>query len=220
MTTKMFDTPVDISVRDLMLDCKNIRFGHLGTSLTETQIEEHLWEEEDCRVLYKQIVRDRQVYQPLYVKKYETPTGTKTEPVFRQIRDAVQIYKKPENEIQGIPKDWVYTPVDISVWQNNQLKKIQITTDDNMVLKIPDSPNPLGKKIPEEDDDTWIYEDEPLVRYALYEDVEPSNGSSNRKGQLVSFLDPENLHYVALNYVRHRIMRPLAVFDFISRDIE
>ena len=146
--------------------------------------------------------------------------GTKTEPVFRQIRDAVQIYKKPEKEIQGIPKDWVYTPVDISIWKDNVLKEIQITADDNMVLKIPDSPNPLGKKIPEEDDDTWIYEDEPLVRYALYEDAEPSNGSSNRKGQLVSFLDPENLHYVALNYVRHRIMRPLAVFDFISRDIE
>ena len=76
-TRKLFDNPIDISVNDLMLDCKNIRFGHLGTSLTEAQIEEHLWEEEDCRVLYKQIVRDRQVYQALYVKKYETPTGTK-----------------------------------------------------------------------------------------------------------------------------------------------
>ena len=36
----------------------------------------------------------------------------------------------------------------------------------------------------------------------------------------MSFLDPENIHYVALNYVRHRIMRPLAVFDFISKEIE
>ena len=41
MTTKLFDNPIDISVNDLMLDCKNIRFGHLGTSLTEAQIEEH-----------------------------------------------------------------------------------------------------------------------------------------------------------------------------------
>ena len=71
MTTKLFDNPIDISVNDLMLDCENIRFGHLGKSLTETRIEEHLWEEEDCRVLYKQIVHDRQVYQPLYVKKRE-----------------------------------------------------------------------------------------------------------------------------------------------------
>jgi len=71
MTTKLFDNPIDISVNDLMLDCKNIRFGHMGTSLTEEQIEIHLWDEEDCRILYKQIVHDRQVYQPLYVKKNE-----------------------------------------------------------------------------------------------------------------------------------------------------
>ena len=61
---------------------------------------------------------------------------------------------KPENEIQGIPKDWVYTPVDITLWKDNELNQIQITSDDNMVLKIPDSPNPMGKKIQEEDDET------------------------------------------------------------------
>ena len=66
--------------------------------------------------------------------------------------------KTPENEVEGIPKEWIYTPVDITVWQNNQLKKIQITADDNMVLKIPDSPDPLGKEIPVETDLTWIYE--------------------------------------------------------------
>ena len=38
MTTKLFDNPIDISVNDLMLDCKNIRFGHMGTSLTEEHV--------------------------------------------------------------------------------------------------------------------------------------------------------------------------------------
>ena len=105
MTTKLFDNPIDISVNDLMLDCKNIRFGHLGTSLTETQIEEHLWEEEDCRILYKQIVHDRQVYQPLYVKKnddgkYIVKEGNRRLVTLRKINADIK-----SNKLKGFEAD-------------------------------------------------------------------------------------------------------------------
>ena len=105
MTTKLFDNPIDISVNDFMLDCKNIRFGHLGTSLTETQIEEHLWEEEDCRILYKQIVHDRQVYQPLYVKKnddgkYIVKEGNRRLVTLRKINADIK-----SNKLKGFEAD-------------------------------------------------------------------------------------------------------------------
>ena len=100
----MFDNPIEISVSDLMLDCKNIRFGHLGTSLTETQIEEHLWGEEDCRILYKQIVHDRQVYQPLYVKKSDTKyvvkEGNRRLVVLRKINADIN-----SNKLKGFSAD-------------------------------------------------------------------------------------------------------------------
>ena len=146
--------------------------------------------------------------------------GTLLEPLLRHVRDTVQIYKKPEKEIAGISKDWIYTPVDINVWDKNVVKKIHISANDNDVFKIPDSPDPLGKDIPIEDDDTWIYEGEPLILYALYDNVKDVNENSKRKGQLVSFVNPDNLLVIALNYVRLRIMRPLAVVDHLSKEIQ
>lgn len=144
--------------------------------------------------------------------------NTKIEYVLRQLRDGIQIYKKPEKNIKGIPENWIYSTVDINVWRNNRLEKIPIRIND--VFKIPDSPDPLGKTIPVEDDSSWIYDGEPLVRYARYEDVKTIDVNHKRKDQLVSFLNPENLHIIALNYFRHKIMRPIAIFENISKIFE
>ena len=85
--------PVDLKAEELVLDKANIRFGHLGTKLTESEIQDHLWEEEDCRVLYKQIVRDRQVLMPLYVvkdgKKYVARDGNRRLTTIRKINEDI-----------------------------------------------------------------------------------------------------------------------------------
>ena len=92
------DGPVEIKVSDLQLDNENIRFGHLGSKLSESEIEDHLWEEEDCRVLYKQIVHDKQVLMPLYVvksgKKYIAKDGNRRLTTVRKINADIQSGKK------------------------------------------------------------------------------------------------------------------------------
>ena len=88
------DGPEDLKVSDLVLDNENIRFGHLGSKLAESEIEDHLWEEEDCRVLYKQIVNDRQVLMPLYVvkngRKYTAKDGNRRLTTIRKINEDIK----------------------------------------------------------------------------------------------------------------------------------
>ncbi len=144
--------------------------------------------------------------------------NTKIERVLRQLRDGVHIYRKPEKNVEGIPEKWIYASVDVNLWQKNNLDKVSIRKSN--VLKIPDSPDPLGNTIPVEDDPTWVFEGEPLVRYSLFENVKTLDPNNKKNGQLVSFVNPENLHIIALNYFRHKIMRPIAIFDYISKIFE
>lgn len=64
---KLFTGPTEIPVKKLRLDKQNVRFYHLGGKLSEEQIEQHLYDNEDVRVLIKQILGDGQVLIPLYV---------------------------------------------------------------------------------------------------------------------------------------------------------
>ena len=56
-----------VAVKDLQLDPDNIRFRHITRKMSDTEMEEWLFNEEDVRVLQKQIICDKRVQQPIYV---------------------------------------------------------------------------------------------------------------------------------------------------------
>ena len=74
MKDTLYSDEIDIPLSKLKLDPNNIRFRHMGTELTESQIQQYLLEEEDVRLLIKEITNARQLYQPLLVIKL--PDGT------------------------------------------------------------------------------------------------------------------------------------------------
>jgi len=65
----IYEGPQEIPLEKIDQDECNLRFRHMGTKMTQQQIEDYLYDEEDVRVLQKQILRDRQVYQPIYVQQ-------------------------------------------------------------------------------------------------------------------------------------------------------
>ena len=69
MKDTLYSDEIDIPLSKLKLDPNNIRFRHMGTELTESQIQQYLLEEEDVRLLIKEITNARQLYQPLLVIK-------------------------------------------------------------------------------------------------------------------------------------------------------
>ena len=68
MKDTLYSDEIDIPLSKLKLDPNNIRFRHMG-KLTESQIQEYLLQEEDVRLLTKEIINARQLYQPLLVTK-------------------------------------------------------------------------------------------------------------------------------------------------------
>ena len=74
MKDTLYSDEINIPLSKLKLDPNNIRFRHMGTELTEQQIQQYLLEEEDVRLLIKEITNARQLYQPLLVIKL--PDGT------------------------------------------------------------------------------------------------------------------------------------------------
>lgn len=100
----IYEGPKEVALKDLQLDSENVRFKHLGTHLTESQIEEWLYNEEDVRALIKQIVRDRYILQPLYVKekdgKYVVKEGNRRTVALRRISKEILLGK-----VKGFEKD-------------------------------------------------------------------------------------------------------------------
>lgn len=137
--------------------------------------------------------------------------------ILLQLRDTFQVYKKPEIIPEGIPENYFFSPVLINIFQNNKLTQIPITLEN--VLKIPDSPRSLGKEMPYEDDNTWIYENNRMILYKLYNDVQSHKISENSGGQLICFIDSKNFYYMALNFLRLRIIRPLATHYYLSETV-
>lgn len=66
---KLYDDAKEVALKDLKLDPDNVRFRHIPKPMTEKEMEDWLYEEEDVRVLIKQIIRDRRVQQPIYVRE-------------------------------------------------------------------------------------------------------------------------------------------------------
>lgn len=86
---KIYDGPVDVALKDLMLDEHNVRFKHLGSKMTDAQIEDWLYDEEDVRALFKQILRDGYIKQPIFAvktgEKYIVKEGNRRTVALRRI---------------------------------------------------------------------------------------------------------------------------------------
>ncbi len=65
--TTPYDDLREVALKDLKLDPHNVRFRHIPKPITEKEMEDWLYEEEDVGVLIKQIIRDKSIQQPIYV---------------------------------------------------------------------------------------------------------------------------------------------------------
>ena len=106
-----------LCLKDLRLDPHNVRFRHKTSLMSEDEMEEWLYNEEDVRVLMKQILRDRRVQQPIYViedgnGKYIVKEGNRRTTALRRIqqellKDNVEGFEKnhfdlvPANILKG-----------------------------------------------------------------------------------------------------------------------
>ena len=94
MNDTLYSDKIDVSLSKLKLDPNNIRFRHMGTELTQSQIEEYLLQEEDVRLLTKEIISARQLYQPLLVIKeddhYVCKEGNRRCLSLRMIQDQIK----------------------------------------------------------------------------------------------------------------------------------
>ncbi len=66
---RLYEDEKLVSLKDLRLDPKNVRFRHITKPMKEKEMEEWLYAEEDVRVLIKQLLRDGRIQQPIYVKE-------------------------------------------------------------------------------------------------------------------------------------------------------
>lgn len=94
-----------VAVKDLQLDPNNIRFRHITRKMSDTEMEEWLFNEEDVRVLQKQIICDKRVQQPIYVVegkhgKYVVKEGNRRTVALRRIQRELIAGK-----IEGFEKD-------------------------------------------------------------------------------------------------------------------
>ena len=101
----LFEDSRMVAIKDLRLDPDNVRFRHITKSMSEAEMEEWLFNEEDVRVLVKQIQRDRRIQQPIYViedkqGKYIVKEGNRRTVALRKIqRDLIK------GDLKGFEKD-------------------------------------------------------------------------------------------------------------------
>ena len=101
----LFEDSKLVATKDLRLDPSNVRFRHITKPMSEAEMEEWLFNEEDVRVLVKQIIRDRRIQQPIYVTednqgKYIVKEGNRRTVALRRIqRDLIK------GQIKGFEKD-------------------------------------------------------------------------------------------------------------------
>ena len=101
----LFEDATMVALKDLRLDPDNVRFRHIIRNMSEAEMEEWLFNEEDVRVLVKQIQRDRRIQQPIYViedkqGKYIVKEGNRRTVALRKIqRDLIK------GDLKGFEKD-------------------------------------------------------------------------------------------------------------------
>lgn len=112
-----------VALKDLRLDPKNVRFRHMTSLLTEKQMEDWLYEEEDVKLLIKQILRDGRIQQPIYVVndeqgKHIVKEGNRRTVALRKIsRDLLQ------GKIKDFEKDhFDFVPVYIMAGTEHQIQ--------------------------------------------------------------------------------------------------
>jgi len=87
---RLYKEEKQVALRDLKLDPNNVRFRHNTSLLSERQMEEYLYDEEDVKLLIRQIVHDKKVQQPIYViedsdGKYTVKEGNRRTVALRKI---------------------------------------------------------------------------------------------------------------------------------------
>jgi len=93
---RLYEDEKLVALKDLRLDPQNVRFRQITTPMKEKDMEEWLFAEEDVRLLIKQLLRDRCVQQPIYVKEdgeghYVVKEGNRRTVALRKIsRDLLQ----------------------------------------------------------------------------------------------------------------------------------
>lgn len=93
-----------VALKDIKLDPTNVRFRHITKPMTEKEIEEQIYNEEDVRTIEKQISLQGGVMQPLYVKqdgdKYIVKEGNRRIVALRRLSRDVLLGK-----LKGYDKD-------------------------------------------------------------------------------------------------------------------
>ena len=87
---RLYKEEKQVALKDLKLDPKNVRFRHNTSLLTEKQMEDYLYDEEDVKLLIRQIIHDKKVQQPIYVVedtdgKYVVKEGNRRTVALRKI---------------------------------------------------------------------------------------------------------------------------------------
>jgi len=105
MQERIIEDPRMVAVKDLQLDPSNIRFRHITKEMSEKEMEDWLFNEEDVRVLQKQIICDKRVQQPIYVVegehgKYVVKEGNRRTVALRRIQRELVA-----GRIEGFEKD-------------------------------------------------------------------------------------------------------------------
>ena len=66
---RMFSEIINVPLEKIDLDQENPRLAHLEGPLTEEQIEEYIFDEEDGRRLYNQLKQDGQLLEEVWLLK-------------------------------------------------------------------------------------------------------------------------------------------------------
>ena len=66
---RMFDEIIDVPLEKIDLDQENPRLAHLEGPLTQEQMEEYIFDEEDGRRLYNQLKQDGQLFEEVWLVK-------------------------------------------------------------------------------------------------------------------------------------------------------
>jgi len=102
---RLYKEEKQVALKYLKLDPNNVRFRHNTSLLTEKQMEDYLYDEEDVKLLIRQIVHDKKVQQPIYVVetsdgKYIVKEGNRRTVALRRID-----YDIKAGKIEGFVKN-------------------------------------------------------------------------------------------------------------------
>lgn len=140
---RIYQEEIQVALRDLKLDPDNVRLRHNNSLLNEKQMEEWLLEEEDVKLLIRQIIRDRKIQQPIYVVrdedgKYIVKEGNRRTVALREIDCGIKSGKMMGFE----PDHFEVVPVFVLKGTAQQIKvflRRQATRSSSLQWKIPRS---------------------------------------------------------------------------------